>query len=476
MTVVRLKFVYLLMLNYKKNFSRLAIVIIFLLLFVGKAFALENSPTESNAAEIFIPAQKNNIYVDNYFEVPIYLNTKGQSLNVLDLRIKYDPTKIEVASLTTGDEDPIFGFWVEFPKYDNKKGEISLIGVILNGVNTDSGFISSINFKAINPGQNIFSLSSLSTVYLNDGKGTKANLIINSSPYEILEKKIDDFIITINPPVDSENWLPEGSITLDWPALPDSLGYSILLSKDPNALPNLEINQTENSIKYDNVSDGEWFFSLRVNNNGVWSEPYSSNIKVDTMKPDDFILNIKEQKNVFGPSDYLISFLTKDLPSGIDHYEITFSELINGIPKPSDYIRAESPYLFKTGGLNYKNPTRVIVRAYDKAGNFSEAYQDLNFNKRFNFNFSKYFSGNYRYYWCWLFWIVIILLILWLLYRLYKYLKKKMIKKEQKNISDNEINSNPDSLNEKIIPILIPDHDQESEDMPLPPYIEKIAK
>lgn len=458
--------------NYKKIILRFILVTFILLSFRGEVLALEDSlnKTNDNLAEIFIPVQKNDIYVDNFFEVPIYLDTKGQILNLLDLRIKYDPTKIEVANLTTGDKDPIFGFWVEFPKYDNKKGEISLIGVILNGINTNSGYISSVNFKAINPGQNIFSLSELSTAYLNDGKGTRANLVINSTPYEILEKTIDDFQITLEPPVNPDTWLALNDITLEWPMLLDSRGYSILLEKDPNSFPNTEINQTENFIRYNDLGDGEWYFSLRINNDEIWSQPYSLNIKIDTIKPDDFILNIEEQKNIFGPSDYLISFETNDLPSGIDHYEIAFSELVNGIPKPSDFIRAVSPYLLKTSSLNYKNPTRVIVRAYDKAGNFTEAYEDLDFDKQSGFNLSKYFSGNYRHYWCWLFWIIIVLIILWLIYRLYKYLKKRWIDRKEKNIIEKNMDENLSTSDEKIAPVLMPDREKETDDMPLPPY------
>lgn len=433
--------------------------------------------TNSNLAEIVIPDQKNEIYVDNFFEVPIYLNTKGQSLNLLDLRVKYDPSKIEVASLTTGDKDPIFGFWVEFPKYDNIKGEISLIGVILNGINTESGYISSVNFKAINPGQNIFSLSDLSSVYLNDGKGTKTELVINSKPYEILAKKIEDFEISLNPEFNPDSWLPYNSIKLEWPIIPSALGYNVLLNQDPNILPKIEINQTENYVAYDNLDDGEWYFSLRINKDGVWSEPYSLGVKVDTTKPDDLVLNIEEKKKTFGPSDYLISFFTNDLPSGIDHYEIAFSELINGISSPTNFISTTSPYLLKSNSLGHKNPTRVIVRAYDRAGNFNEAYKDIDSTKKINFNFDKYLYCRYRFYWCWPFWIII-LILLFIIYRLYKYFKKRKINQGKKEIVSKipdlliQNNNNNDSSNNNKGILLASGQDEGNSDLPLPPYLE----
>lgn len=88
----------------------------------------------------------------------------------------------------------------------------------------------------------------------------------------------------------------------------------------------------------------------------------ASNPTDDVNPPEKFDIFLSKDENIFGEK-YVLIFATQDKDSGVDYYAVS-----EGI----GFYEAQSPYVLSDQGLS----NGVVVRAFDKAGNFREAYFD----------------------------------------------------------------------------------------------------
>ncbi len=80
------------------------------------------------------------------FDVPILVNTKGRSINGIELTVNFDKNKLAIVRPSSSTS--IIGVWVEAPSYDNTRGIARYVGVVPNGINTEAGLVGSITFQA----------------------------------------------------------------------------------------------------------------------------------------------------------------------------------------------------------------------------------------------------------------------------------------------------------------------------------------
>src|SRR5258708_5023260 len=104
------------------------------------------------------------------FEVPVFVNTRGNNINAIELHVSFDPNVLSVIKPSGGKS--IIGLWVEPPSYDNTKGSVKVIGAIPGGITSNSGLIVTITFKANKTGQTAVSVTDASQVLLNNGLGS----------------------------------------------------------------------------------------------------------------------------------------------------------------------------------------------------------------------------------------------------------------------------------------------------------------
>jgi hypothetical protein len=158
-------------------------------------------------AEIFLKPQSGTYQIGNNIIVPIYINTKGYSINTISLKINFDHKKIKVISQTNGQS--ILSLWLEPPNFDNDNGIINLTGFIPNGIITNNGLIGVITFETIAIGQAKINFSQFTTANLNDGYGTNVFLSFGNGIYNIYPKKVIEEIDIISPTlpifIDQEN-------------------------------------------------------------------------------------------------------------------------------------------------------------------------------------------------------------------------------------------------------------------------------
>jgi len=306
------------------------------------------------------------------FEVPIIVNTKGFSVNSVEIRVNYDKDKLTIVSSSNGVS--IIGVWIEPPKYDNTRGTASYVGGIPGGITADSGIIGTITFKAVRTGRAVVSISPSSKILLNDGLGTEASVDLRRAEYNIVPKAPEGVKIFSDTHPFQDEWYNNNSPVISWERDSGVKGFSYVFDNKPSTVPDNAINATGTLQSFQNLGDGLWYFHIKASKDGVWGTTGDFLVRIDTTPPADF----KPEANYMLASTALIeraliSFFTTDNLSGINHYEIG---IINKKDPPTQspiFVQSESPFQVPLDQANL----RVIVRAVDNAGNVRDASIDI---------------------------------------------------------------------------------------------------
>ena len=330
-----------------------------------------DGPSLLPKAELFTTPHTGDFLVDSTFEVPIYVNTGGFSINTISVKLKFNPDRLSIIKPSGGRS--IFGIWLEPPSYDNINGTASFVGVIPNGIVTSSGLIATITFKAISAGEAHVDITDYSSANLNDGIGSNVKLSLNGSFFSINPKTPDGVAIYSDTHPFQERWYNNNSPVFRWDSPKGVKGYNVIFDFNPNTIPPTTITTNNSSISYENLKDGVWYLHVRANINGVWGNVSHYQIRIDTNSPAYFSSAVNTLKDNTGTNKYLVSFVTTDSLSGIDHYEVGLvDDNSENISSPM-FVQTESPYLVPSTSKSM----HVIIRAFDGAGNIRESSIDL---------------------------------------------------------------------------------------------------
>lgn len=307
------------------------------------------------------------------FDVPILLDTKGSSINGIELKINFDKDKLSIVEPSNGKS--IVGVWVEPPKYDNSRGTASFVGVIPDGIKTDSGLIGTITFKAKSSGRAVVRIASDSSILLNDGLGTEVSLGLGRAEYDIIPKAPEGVVVFSQTHPNQSDWYNNNNPIVSWEGLGNE-GFSIVLDDKPFTIPDNTVDLTENSKSFESLSDGLWHFHIKSKKSGVWGGTSHFLLKIDTTPPARFTPETNYVvASVILVERTLVSFFTTDNMSGVDYYEVGVIDKSQPVSESPVFVQASSPFqvpITKNGNL------RVIVRAVDKAGNVRDESVNVN--------------------------------------------------------------------------------------------------
>lgn len=320
------------------------------------------------------------------FQVPIVLNTRGTSINGIEVRINFDSSKLSIVQASTGQS--IIGVWVEPPAYDNTRGTASYVGVVPNGIVTNSGVIGTITFRAKATGKAVLSVRSDSNILLNDGLGSGASLDKGRSEYTILPKAPDGANVYSETHPSQSEWYNNNSPVLAWDTEAGVSGFSFVLDNKPNTVPENTVLTSDTTKGYEKLADGLWYFHIKAYKNGVWGSTSHFLLRIDTTPPARFRPEVNYVLAAVVLVDRtLVSFFTTDNLSGIDHYEVGVIDKASPPTESPVFVDAESPFQIppsSDAGVN------VIVRALDRAGNVRDESIDVRAPTVFSQFVSKY--------------------------------------------------------------------------------------
>lgn len=335
-------------------------------------------------ATLFISPASESIIEGSTFEVSVYLDTKQNSANTVDVTLQFPPDKMAIVNPSAGKS--LIQAWLQPPSYSNVQGNARYTGIIPNGVVTGSGLIVTIVFKAIGPGNASVIVSPASSVLANDGLGTVMNTEFGRASYAVTPKPPGDVVVFSETHPFPSQWYNNKNPVLGWQKDPNVTDFSYTLDNLPNTVPNDVADATGTATAYENLGDGLWYFHIKARKLGVWGSPTHFLARIDTHPPAEFT-PVADVIDTAGRNQILLSFFSTDDLSGIDHYEVATIDKQGPAVASPVFVQAESPYkLAVPGPGNYK----MIVRAFDRAGNVRDATIDVGISVPFVQFLKKY--------------------------------------------------------------------------------------
>ncbi len=374
--------------NFKKRIATNVLVFVAIgFLFVGICGA-----KTANAASLYFSPSAGAQTVGNTLSTNVYVGSSDQVMNAASGVISFPKDKLEVVSLSKNNS--IFSLWVQEPSFSNTTGIINFEGIVLNpGFSGASGKIVTINFKVKSAGLASLNFSS-GSVLANDGKGTNILADLGSAQFNLSSPAPSEQVSepsapkataqepTINTPLapkisslthpDPDKWYNNNKPKFTWQLPSGITAVKLLFDKYPSSQPAVLYAQPISEKQLDEVGDGIWYFHCQFKNASGWGKTGHFKFQIDTQPPEPFTIKIIDGKETDN-SRPIILFDTVDTLSGIDYYKIKIGssnfESLNNEEKQKG-----NPYTLVPQTPGKKT---LLVQAYDKAGNYTIASEEI---------------------------------------------------------------------------------------------------
>lgn len=312
--------------------------------------------TEAASSSLYLAPSGGTFLVGSTFSLSLFVDTKGDKINAAEVDLRFPPDILQITAPTAGQS--FISQWLTPPSYSNSGGTISFRGGIPEGIITSAGLISTITFRAKASGIARIEILDSSKVLLSDGKGTPVLTVNIGGQYQILIPPPEGPRIFSSTHPDQEKWYADSNPSFSWEKEEGITDFSYLISQSSGENPDILAEGEETFKSYQDIPDGIWYFHLRAKKKGVWGKTSHFSFKIDNSPPEKF----EPRADLFSG---LVYFETKDIFSGIEHYEIS---LINADQNPGlapFFVEATSPYKIP----KFPGKYNLVVRAFDRVGN-----------------------------------------------------------------------------------------------------------
>jgi len=350
----------------------LFIPIIILIISFGVA-----SVAKAEGASLYLSPQTGTFFVGSTFDVSIFVNTGGNNVNAVEVDLKFDQRKLQIASPTAGRS--VIAVWISQPTFSNTEGTATFQGGVPSpGINTSSGLVSTITFRAINPGEAVVSILDSSQVLLDDGKGTNILSSMGKGVYKIIIPPPEGPKVFSPSHPDQNKWYNNNSPTLSWEKEEGVIDFSYSLDDIFYGVPDNISEGDYASASYADLEDGIWYFHIKAKKGDVWGGITHYILLIDTTPPAAFTLSFEPtlRSPVMTAREPIVSFITTDSLSGLDHYDLKLIDLTKAPQKKETgfFVEASSPYQLSSLATG---EYEVIVRAFDRAMNWQDSSKKI---------------------------------------------------------------------------------------------------
>lgn len=340
------------------------------------------------AADVVISPSAGSYNAGQTFTATIQADPKGDSVNAVEAKLKFDTSKLSVVSVSkTGS---VFSLWTTEPTFSNSAGTIEFGGGSPSPFTSRSNLVT-VTFRASSEGTAAVSFASAS-VLAADGRGTdvlgaspSANYSIAAAstqpqpqntqePTEEPEQEESNAAIAFGDPprapeigsqafLDPDIWYNKTDGIFTWELPFDVTAVAVELATSSEHDPEKEYDPPieEFTVTSANLIEGVQYLSVQFQNQVGWGGIANRKIQIDTKPPEPFIINVQTANSKTGFP--LIVFEAEDVTSGIEKYEMIIAD---GDPIEVTPDEARLGYLLK----ELEDGTYTVkVTAFDKAGN-----------------------------------------------------------------------------------------------------------
>jgi len=340
------------------------------------AFTITSS-VEAAGASLYLSPGSGTFFIGSTFDVSIFVNTKGNNVNAVKVDLKFDPRILQIASPTAGKS--FISVWISQPTYSNITGTASFQGGIPSpGINTSSGLVSTITFRAIAPGETTVSFLDSSQVLLNDGEGTNILSSLGGGVYKIVIPPPEGPKVFSPTHPDQNKWYKNNNPSFSWEKEEGVTDFSYSINHSFYEVPDNISEGSHTSVSYSDLEDGIWYFHIKAKKGNAWGGVSHYIVQIDTTPPAAFTLAFEPflRSPLMTSKEPIVSFITTDSLSGLDHYELKVIDLTEISEKKGTgfFVEVTSPYKLPALPLG---EYEIIVRAFDKALNFQDSPQKI---------------------------------------------------------------------------------------------------
>jgi hypothetical protein len=340
-----------------------------ILIILTAFFAFFAKNIKADGASLFFEPLSGSFLAKDVIFAKLKINTNEFSINAAEAVVEIISEEVEI--LEVSKENSIFSIWPEEPNFDENK--INFSGGLPSPGFKGEGEILNIKFRINKPGTANLSFKE-GKILANDGKGTDVLMFLKEAKYYIQEKNILDAEkpeeltnIKVFSPThpNQQEWYSNKSPVFQWKINSKVKKINYALDKNTESPSVFENQNLVESVKYENLEDGVWYFHIRFGDEKNWSEKINYKISIDSSPPTSFDVVVKNLGDPANPNLNLY-FETTDNISGIEYYKIKVGE--------DDFLKLMMAEInpFSLPNL-LPGVYPIVVRATDKAGNNVES-------------------------------------------------------------------------------------------------------
>ncbi len=346
--------------------SKRTIITIIALMLAGATAWFCQTPTAQAAGSFSLSPAGGTYTADSVFTINLLANTGGQAVNAGEAAIAFPADKLEVVNISQSGS--IFTLWPTPPAAAS--GQISFAGGVASpGWSGNSGLLLSITFRAKRAGQATVGVSS-GQLLLNDGSGTKLSPGLGKAEFTLLGGVPAAPTISSDTHPEEDRWYVGDDVLFSWDKPDDVTTFSYVLDDQAETVPDDTSEGTDTSVQYQGQDEGSWYFHLKAKNEAGWSPTSHRRVQIDHTAPADFRVSLNSDPFTRDQTPN-IYFRAVDPISGIGHYDIflddRLAERVPGGAMTTPWEATELGY----------GQHRVVIRAYDSAGNMIESALDF---------------------------------------------------------------------------------------------------
>ncbi|TSC85116.1 MAG: Uncharacterized protein G01um101413_500 [Parcubacteria group bacterium Gr01-1014_13] len=331
----------------------------------------------AKAATLYFVPRVGEYTVGKSFSVSVNVSTQ-ESANAFQATVNFPQDKLQLVSLSKSGS--IISLWVQEPSFSSANGTARFEGVVPNpGYTGSNGKIITLNFKIKSAGEAHLSFSD-GSVLANDGQGTNilssagaADFIFNDTGQAQAPEPTGGAAGPASPKVwssthlDASKWYADSNPKFEWTLPGGVTAISYLVTASSVSNPGTVADPLASSRAYSNIEDGAKYFHIRFKNSAGWGNIAHFKFQIDTVAPSrpkiSFLPALPDDPKT------KVYFEAKDDLSGLAYYEVIID---NSAPAKVDReaISSSNPYILQS---NEPGKHLLLVKAYDNAGNYSEA-------------------------------------------------------------------------------------------------------
>jgi hypothetical protein len=335
------------------------------------------SSAKATGASLYLSPNSGTFFVGSTFDVSVFVNTAGNNINAVKVDLKFDQRKLQIASPTAGKS--FISVWIAQPSFSNIEGTATFQGGVPSpGINTSSGLVSTITFRAISPGEAVVSILASSQVLLDNGKGTNVLSSAGKGIYKIIITPPEGPKVYSPTHPDQNKWYNNNYPTLSWEKEKGVTDFSYSIDNSFYGVPDDISEGDYTSVSFTDLKDGVWYFHIKAKKGNVWGGITHYVLLIDTTPPALFTLSFEPalRSPVMTSEKPIVSFVTTDNLSGISHYELKLVDLTEapGEEKTKFFVEISSPYQLP---LLEPGEYEVLVRVFDNALNWQDSSEKI---------------------------------------------------------------------------------------------------